>query len=113
MSCLPDDFLHIGEDAKPVKSAYSPAAADRIPPGDPGSMRLIRSLLLLALLAAFAAWVWPTRYRWDHLTVDGNFVPVRIDRFSGDADMLVPDEGWVPVEGTDSPGDASPSARHS
>jgi hypothetical protein len=24
---------------------------------------------------------------------------VRINRVTGDADMLVPDEGWVPVEG--------------
>ena len=38
------------------------------------------------------------------MTVDGNLVPVRIDRISGDSDMLVPDDGWVPVE---SPQDAT------
>jgi hypothetical protein len=33
-----------------------------------------------------------------------------MDRFSGDADMLVPDEGWVPVEApSDSTGAASPA----
>jgi hypothetical protein len=57
-----------------------------------------RALLLLALVAAFAAFVWPTRWRYDHMTVDGDLVPVRIDRFSGAADMLVPDSGWLPVE---------------
>jgi hypothetical protein len=41
------------------------------------------------------------------MTVDGNIVPVRMDRFSGDSDMLVPDEGWVPVE---SPSDSSDSS---
>lgn len=59
---------------------------------------LIRALVLLALVAAFVAFVWPTRWRYDHMTVDGDIVPVRIDRFSGDADMLVPDSGWLPVE---------------
>ncbi|HTR98076.1 MAG TPA: hypothetical protein VMH61_09245 [Candidatus Acidoferrales bacterium] len=66
-------------------------------------------LVLLAFVVAFAIWVWPTRYRWDHMTVDGNLVPVRIDRFNGDADMLVPDQGWLPVEGSDDSGGTSPA----
>ena len=57
----------------------------------------LRSLLWLLLVLAFATYVWPTRWRYDHMTVDGGIVPVRMDRFSGDADMLLPDEGWVPV----------------
>jgi hypothetical protein len=65
----------------------------------------VRTLLLLALVAAFASFVWPTRWRYDHMTVDGDLVPVRIDRFSGEADMLVPDSGWLPVEAP--PDDAS------
>lgn len=73
----------------------------------PGS--LIRALVLLALLAAFAAFVWPTRWRYDHMTVDGDLVPVRIDRFTGDADMLVPDSGWLPVESSadETPGETA------
>jgi hypothetical protein len=63
-------------------------------------------LLLLAAGIAFLTWVWPTRYRYDHVLTDGNAYPVRIDRFNGDADMLVPDEGWTPVEGdSGGPGD--------
>jgi hypothetical protein len=69
----------------------------------------IRWLILLGLLGTFLTFVWPTRFRYDHLTMDGNLVPVRIDRFSGDADMLVPDEGWVPVEGQDSDGGTAPA----
>jgi len=72
--------------------------------------RILLPLAWLLLLLAFAVYVWPTRWRYDHMTVDGNIVPVRMDRFSGDADMLVPDEGWVPVEApSDSTGAASPA----
>ena len=71
----------------------------------------IAFLLWLLLLLAFSAYVWPTRYRYDHMTVDGNLVPVRMNRFSGNADMLVPDEGWVPVESPgDSTGNATPAS---
>ena len=73
--------------------------------------RVVLPLFWLLLVAAFAVYVWPTRWRYDHLTMDGNIVPVRMDRFSGDSEMLVPDEGWVPVEAaSDSSGDATPAA---
>jgi hypothetical protein len=66
---------------------------------------VLRTLIVIAIVGLFLLYVWPTRFRYDHMTVDGNLVPVRIDRISGDADMLVPDDGWVPVE---SPQDATP-----
>ncbi len=73
-------------------------------------MSRVRPLLLLLLLVAFAAYVWPTRWRYDHMTVDGDIVPVRMDRITGHADMLLPDEGWVPVEvPVDSSGAAVPA----
>lgn len=73
--------------------------------------RVVLPLFWLLLVAVFAVYVWPTRWRYDHLTMDGNIVPVRMDRFSGDSEMLVPDEGWVPVEAaSDSSGDATPAA---
>jgi len=69
-----------------------------------------RTALGLLLLLAFAVYVWPTRWRHDHMTVDGNIVPVRVDRFSGEADMLLPDDGWVPVRSSvDSSGAALPA----
>ena len=52
-----------------------------------------------------------SEYTWlptDLLAAIG-IVPVRIDRFTGDADMLTP-EGWVPMEsedGGDTTGDHS------
>lgn len=64
----------------------------------PDLARLVRFTIVFALLGLFASVVWPTRWKYDHMTVDGSVVPVRIDRFTGEADMLVPDEGWIPVE---------------
>ncbi len=54
--------------------------------------------VVLLLAAAAVTFVWPTPWRWDHMTVDGNVVPVRIHRITHHADMLLPDDGWVPVE---------------
>ena len=68
-------------------------------------------LFWLLFVLAFAIYVWPTRWRYDHMTVDGNIVPVRMNRFTGAADMLLPDEGWVPVESpVDSSGPAVPAS---
>ena len=72
--------------------------------------RVVVPLLWILLVVAIAVYVWPTRWRYDHMTVDGNIVPLRMDRFSGDAQMLVPDEGWVPVQApSDSTGGAMPA----
>ncbi len=72
--------------------------------------RWIVPLVLFLLALAFALCVWPTRWRYDHMTVDGDIVPVRMDRLTGRADMLIPDHGWVPVEAPpDSVGDATPA----
>lgn len=73
----------------------------------------VRTVLLLALLAAFAAFVWPTRWRYDHMTMDSDLVPVRIDRFTGNAEMLVPDSGWLPVETPPDDASATPTERAS
>jgi hypothetical protein len=70
----------------------------------------LRVLIVLAIVLSTLLFVWPTRFRYDHMTVDGNLVPVRIDRLTGNADMLVPDDGWVPVE---APRDATPESPHS
>ena len=70
----------------------------------------LKALFWLIVLAVFVVYVWPTRWRYDHMTLEGNIVLVRMDRFSGDADMLLPDEGWVPVAAPeDSTGAAMPA----
>lgn len=77
-------------------------------------MRLVRWLVFLVLLGVFVTCVWPTRFRYDHMSVDSSSsYPVRIDRLNGNADMLVPDQGWIPVEGTDPGPGNSPAARRS
>lgn len=73
----------------------------------------VRWFIVLVLAGSFALFVWPTRYRYDHMTVDGNLVPVRIDRFNGDADMLVPDDGWEPVESPQDATDGQPTPQKS
>ena len=62
-------------------------------------IRFIIRFMIAVVVVAFLVYVWPTRWRYDHVSVDGNTYPVRMDRMSGDSDMLVPDQGWVPVEG--------------
>ena len=58
---------------------------------------LLVAFVLVALLA-LAAFVWPTPYRYDKITVDRDTYLVRIHRITGHADILVPEEGWVPAE---------------
>jgi hypothetical protein len=70
----------------------------------------LKALVWLIVMLVFAAYVWPTRWRYDHMSLEGNIVLVRMDRFSGEADMLLPDEGWVPVAAPeDSTGAAMPA----
>ena len=61
-------------------------------------MRILRVLLVTAVLVAIAAFVWPTRWRYDHMTVGNDTYPVRIHRITGHADVLLPGDGWTPVE---------------
>lgn len=54
-------------------------------------------ILVLGILGAIA-WVWPTTYRYDHFSLDTDTYIVRINRITGHADILVPEQGWVPAE---------------
>ena len=54
-------------------------------------------LLVLGILAAIA-WVWPTLYRYDKIDYDSDTYIVRINRLTGHADILVPEQGWTPAE---------------
>jgi hypothetical protein len=52
-------------------------------------------LAAAGLAAIFVLFVWPTRYRYDRVqllgeTAPGPVFPVRIDRFSGTAEILLP-----------------------
>jgi hypothetical protein len=56
------------------------------------------ALLVFVLILAGVAFVWPSLYRYDHMTVDGDIYPVRIHRITGHADILLPEQGWIPAE---------------
>jgi hypothetical protein len=55
-------------------------------------------LLMLAGIGGLLGYVWLTRYRYHMLSTGGDTYPVRINCFTGNADALVPGEGWAPVE---------------
>ena len=59
--------------------------------------RLLTWVVVLAIAWVFAVYVWPTRFRYDHVVTDNEDYPVRIDRLTGEAEMLTPDDGWVPM----------------
>jgi len=59
--------------------------------------RLLPIVLLLGALV-FMAFVWPTRWRYDHITVDKDTYLVRVERLTGHAEILVPEMGWTPAE---------------
>ena len=61
-------------------------------------MRRIVPFLLLLTVLLFAVFVWPSRWRYDHITVDKDTYLVRIARLTGHADILVPELGWTPAE---------------
>ena len=61
-------------------------------------VRIVRAIVVVTVLGAFALFVWPTRWRYDHMTVGPDTYPVRIDRISGHADVLLPGDGWTPAE---------------
>jgi len=72
-------------------------------------LRLVLGVLVVLMLMV---WVWPSLYRWDHMTVDGDVYPVRIHRITGHADILMPEQGWVPAEEPwDSTGDTPETSR--
>jgi len=52
----------------------------------------------LALLLVAVVVLWSMRYRFDHIVVDNETYLVRVHRMTGDADVLIPGEGWVPAE---------------
>ena len=60
--------------------------------------RLFSLVFVLVVALAFLAFVWPTRWRYDHITVDKDTYLVRVERLTGHAEILVPEMGWTPAE---------------
>jgi hypothetical protein len=55
---------------------------------------LIPFLVAVIVLGCLAFFVWPTRYRYDHLKIGQNEFPVRTDRLSGATEIFYP-SGWA------------------
>jgi len=57
--------------------------------------RWYSKVLFAVLVAAFAYWVWPTRYAYRMSTtpMGGTPITMRVDRFTGRVDLLAYD-GW-------------------
>jgi hypothetical protein len=96
-----------------LPSSVSEAKKNEIPMAESNNQRKLMSItrlatvvLVLAVLGLFAVYVWPTRYRYDHMSFPGDVgtYPVRIDRFSGEVEVLRP-MGWRSL------GSATPNAR--
>lgn len=54
---------------------------------------IINALVVLAALLLLGVFVWPTRYRYDHINLHGKVRPVRVDRLTGTPEMLS-ETGW-------------------
>ena len=61
-------------------------------------MRRLFTLVFTIVALALLFFAWPTRWRYDHITVDQETYLVRIERLTGHADILVPEMGWTPAE---------------
>lgn len=95
--------------------------------GVPGTtLRVAVQLAVAGLIAVFVLFVWPTRYRYDRLqmlgeTAPGPVYPVRIDRFTGAAEILLPQMlvdarhnmqlAWVGLDGEPLPDDVIAALR--
>jgi hypothetical protein len=55
---------------------------------------VLRLMFALAVLLS----LWCLRFRYDHIVVESETYLVRVQRVTGDADILIPGEGWVPAE---------------
>ena len=61
-------------------------------------IRALRLILVAAVTVAVLVGLWSMRFRYDHIVVDGDHYLVRIERVTGNVDILIPGEGWVPAE---------------
>lgn len=62
--------------------------------------RILLGVLAVAL-AIVGVYIWPTAYRYDHMTLAGSDLPVRINRFTGKTEILQGFTGWVEIREND------------
>jgi hypothetical protein len=91
-----DEIMYLAESsARDVEPADERQGMNsRAAPQKLKTLTPFRTALIAVLVVGLFGWfVWPTRYRYDHLKFGQMNLPVRIDRFSGRAEALYP-SGW-------------------
>jgi len=53
---------------------------------------LVSVIAIIIIILTYT--VWPTPYRYEHLKLNDNVYPLRINRFTGNAELL-DDAGWT------------------
>jgi hypothetical protein len=81
-----------------IESAADGSSIERRPRMVSAKWLLVLLLLLQPAAGLFAWFIWPTGYRYGHMNVRGNIFPVRIERWSGRAEVMYP-SGWKAVDG--------------
>lgn len=62
-------------------------------------LKIVMRIAVRVLLALFVVLVlWSVRFRYDRITIDNETYLVRVHRVTGDVDILIPGDGWVPAE---------------
>lgn len=65
---------------------------------------VIKHCILSVFLIFAALFIWPTRYRYDHIHRGTMTLPIRIDRFTGKTEALYLDAGWTNVASSETTG---------
>lgn len=64
-----------------------------------GALVFVALACVFVFCGLFGWFVWPTKYRYDRLRIEGSELPVRIHRVTGEADYLSPiGDGWIKNE---------------
>ena len=62
-------------------------------------LKIVTRIVVRILLALVVVLVlWSVRFRYDRIVIDNETYLVRVQRVTGDVDILIPGEGWVPAE---------------
>ncbi len=58
-------------------------------------MNIKIATIICATLFLVGILIWPTIYRYDRVTINGNVLPIRMNRLTGFTEYYNPGKGWV------------------
>lgn len=59
------------------------------------TLTTLSGIAILFIISLCAFFIWPTRYRYDHVSAPGYSGPIRIDRLTGKVEQVQPGVGWI------------------